>query len=692
MKTSCGWAHTEVMSTHQIARRLIAPLVIALLLGLIAPTSATGVAAQRCLGRVATTFAKPGVVTRGTAGPDVIIGTNGPDIIKGLGGNDIICGRGGADRLVGGSGNDILVGGKGRDKIKGGRGADDLRGGPGNDFCSGGRGRDTYSRCERGVSAAPAELVSTSAGFDWTLPAAAEVGGGRLTGTDIDDDPEFVTGYFLSFGLRWKDLNPAPGDFDFSIVQDTLDQIGDRDLTVRLEVVGWCDVPNWAKPSLNHLSAGTVVFWDDAYLEALSPLINAFAQQFAANDRVVGVYLPIADGEFDPDGDCGGSRDGWGEMWMESDVLAEAQSDFGFTPAGFEDSVKDIVDSWVGAFSPHQSKLAYMNLDQLFVGEGDDHELYNAKMKLLGEYALAAGTGARDGQVESWLRYIDEPYGVGLQDTGDGSCRLTFDEQYAALMDGRYSSSENEFYGDHPWVLEAVGPIENQPYRFLVSSLRALQMRRNDLQIAEGEIASDSYRTQSMYPWLARVLGRNQGDTPDAFALLGERFARTSQVGPSYSNLCSVGGVTTVRNIERWLTEIGESEPTRRVDFPADEQWWGQDFYLDIDDHPFEYSARTSAEFAFDLDDVVALRRCGQNCDATLKVSYDATNAGASKLRVVSSLGRSARVKVRAGSGVKTASFELKGVAFENSLKGAADLLVRADEDLPILMVRLVFN
>jgi hypothetical protein len=333
-----------------------------------------------------------------------------------------------------------------------------------------------------------------------------------------------------------------------------------------------------------------------------------------------------------------------------------------------------------------------MNLDQLFVGGGEDHELYNAKMKLLGEYALAAGTGARDGQVESWLRYIDEPYGVGLQDTGDGSCRLTFDEQYAALIDGRYSSSENEFYGDHPWVLEAVGPIENQPYRFLVSSLRALQMRRNDLQIADGEIASDSYRTQSMYPWLARVLGRNQGDTPDAFALLGERFARTTQVGPSYSNLCSVGGVTTVRNIERWLTEIGESEPTRRIDFPADEQWWGQDFYLDIDDHPFEYSARTSLEFAFDLDDVVALRRCGQNCDATLKVTYDASHTGASKLRVVSSLARSARAKVRAGSGVETASFELKGVSFDNSLKGAADLLVRADEDLPILMVRLVFE
>ena len=90
-----------------------------------------------------TIVAKPGTVTMGTAGNDVIVGTEGDDRIAGLGGNDTIYGLGGNDKLSGGDGNDRVCGGAGTDELAGGPGADELFGGDGNDSLAGDLGADT---------------------------------------------------------------------------------------------------------------------------------------------------------------------------------------------------------------------------------------------------------------------------------------------------------------------------------------------------------------------------------------------------------------------------------------------------------------------------------------------------------------------------------------------------------------------
>ena len=113
----------------------------------------------RCAGRRPTIVARPGRLTRGTRGADVIVGTSRPDRIDGRGGNDVICagegndrvaGGGGRDRLLGGdgrdrmwgrSGDDRMEGGSGSDRLTGGSGSDRLIGGPGNDAVAGGAGR-----------------------------------------------------------------------------------------------------------------------------------------------------------------------------------------------------------------------------------------------------------------------------------------------------------------------------------------------------------------------------------------------------------------------------------------------------------------------------------------------------------------------------------------------------------------------
>jgi hypothetical protein len=86
--------------------------------------------------------AEPGVVTSGTAGPDVIYGTAGDDRIAALGGDDLVFGLGGADQLAGGDGNDTLCGGAGADSLAGGAGDDVLVGDAGTNRLAGGVGTD----------------------------------------------------------------------------------------------------------------------------------------------------------------------------------------------------------------------------------------------------------------------------------------------------------------------------------------------------------------------------------------------------------------------------------------------------------------------------------------------------------------------------------------------------------------------
>ena len=95
-----------------------------------------------CDGEKATIEAKPGVITMGTSGKDVIVGTSAADTINSLGGNDVICGVDGSDVIDSGSGDDLVFGGDGDDKVVAGRDNDEVHGDTGDDIIKGGRGRD----------------------------------------------------------------------------------------------------------------------------------------------------------------------------------------------------------------------------------------------------------------------------------------------------------------------------------------------------------------------------------------------------------------------------------------------------------------------------------------------------------------------------------------------------------------------
>ena len=167
-------------------RTVMLAAALALLATAFGFVSSSANAQSSCFGRTPTIIAKPGVVTVGTKGPDVILGTSGNDIIKGRGGRDLICsgagadsvyggkGRdyidlgGGADKATGGSGHDFIAGGNGNDVIRGKRGNDEIRAEGGADRCYGGPGRDFLHSCNdkpatsasaSGLSNAEAEMA-----------------------------------------------------------------------------------------------------------------------------------------------------------------------------------------------------------------------------------------------------------------------------------------------------------------------------------------------------------------------------------------------------------------------------------------------------------------------------------------------------------------------------------------------------
>lgn len=118
-------------------RRLTQVPVALLVAGLVwlgLPTTASSAVTVRCFGRIATKV--------GTNGPNVLRGTPHVDVLVGLRGNDRFLGFGSRDYICGGAGVDLVHAGRGSDRVKGGVGADLLIGDAGNDSLIGDRGHD----------------------------------------------------------------------------------------------------------------------------------------------------------------------------------------------------------------------------------------------------------------------------------------------------------------------------------------------------------------------------------------------------------------------------------------------------------------------------------------------------------------------------------------------------------------------
>ncbi len=525
-------------------------------------------------------------------------------------------------------------------------------------------------------------------GFDWQLPAKTPSTPYSGLVDEIGEPSSYATVAFVM--LRWDQLNPAKNRFDFSSLDSALQASHNKKLLIRLEVNSACEAPRWALKQLRSSKKKSLIFWDSQYAELLKPLINAFAKKYAANQRISGVQLGIGDGEYN--GSCSefSHKDGWGEFWMSDKELAEAEDKFGLNPALFYRSTKQIIDIYANAFGKYKRKLAFTNLDPYF-SWGDRSLKYDKLMPGIARYVLDKGLGNRDGEVEVWMRYLYDTYGVYFKKHADNTCSLGMDESFANKIKGRYWGTENEFYGNEDYILDYGGPRKNQPYRFMVSSLRALQMRRNHIMIHSTGMVGLHHpviKTQPFMRYLAKTLGKQMGDTPDAFILLGERYIKADRV-EGYSDsgeACINNNKIAVRSFGRWLTEKSNSRPALRINMPENEKRWGQGAYLP-DGISYEYSARKGNKFSFDLNNQLVKARCSQGCKAIIKITFKDTHAASMSLNLAER--KTSPYKTRGDGQIKTVSFKVQTTF--NDGKGN-DFILRMEKEMPVIMARVVFS
>ena len=533
----------------------------------------------------------------------------------------------------------------------------------------------------------PAGPIVTD-GLDWSLPKSVGLSpDGALIGDPWDTPlPDYVRAVFLE--LDWRDVNPEAGVFDFSRIDDFLAEQAPRQIVFRINWYGACGAPQWALDELPAMDDGTLVFWTQAYARTLAPLAQALGARYGPNPRIAGIYLGFGDGQMSGP-DCTSDADGWGEFWMTQDEIRLAERRFGFSPAALEQGTRRLTRLFARAFGPHSGKLAFTNIARY---TSETASPYNAVVHRLADGIRAHGIGMRNGEIETWGRYIDPVFGARLTPAPGHTARLSTDEAFARTIGARYWGDENEFYGPEKYVLEYAGPYANQGYRFYVSTMRALQMRLNHNAVSVAAtlaLPESPWHPQALLAYQARVLGRTMENTPDAFTVLGERLVAADYLRPSLATPEVVDhGAVRIRGIERWLSEIGESTPAFRIDMPEDEQNWAQ--YLMPEDVDYEYAARRGARFLFDLSDDLVARRCLRACRVTLKLSY--LGEAPARFFVRTATGQTQSLAITADNAIHTASFTLD-TRFANSLEQGADFTVESETGaLTLLMARVVFD
>lgn len=625
--------------------------------------------------------------------------------------------------------------------------------------------KDIVNKKVKSILAVAALTVPVSAysdswlyeGFDWSLPDYATVSeyGAMLdiNGNQMFDDGE-VRGALIR--VLWRESEANKGEFNFDRLESILEELNGGPALVRLEVNSKCHMPDWA--SIPHSRTQNLQFWKPEYIEQLSGFVTKFAEEYKDDPRVVGVHLGMSDGEYyqnlgngNIQSNCpggttyeelvdGSGRAGWGEFYwtVSADPLNDTdpnreQSIYeadGLTPENFESSVINIIDMYVDAFgAANAGKLVFMSYDDHGSAE------YIKKLETIHEYALSKGLGNRGGQIEAWMRNTDNVYGVNLV-TGsntDGSCSANFHERFADSIAGRYWGEEIEFFGDLGYVTDAavnpsgfVGPLSNQAYRFYVSSMRALQLRRNHFSIhlpghnylrsindqyeyeytnagAYDSALLTKYKSGDFITYLSKTLGRTRSDTPDAFLVFGERTIRTrsglypTEYRPGNTRepcliTANNRGYTTVSDFGRWLSVVSKTEgdESMRKDLPRSENNWGLIMSAPRNGSTYELYARKSNAIYLDINDQLIQERCANSCNIQVKVVFKDDRV--MSLQTVPTNGTPSETLTTFGGGqTRTATFELNDFSGGGSLP---DFHIKTldGSDLSVLMMRVNFE
>jgi hypothetical protein len=511
----------------------------------------------------------------------------------------------------------------------------------------------------------------TIEGWDWSLPEKVEPAANSLVGLQriFGLDKEFIP-LELNFKangvgilwVKWRDIEPKEGVYDFSRVLSRIQQANAVGLDVVLRVLTCSklrgigaaaidrgDAPLWLEdhgvPLLPRKKESHNLNFDPAHPEFHQRYLRLVAELAKAGipQRVKAAYVGYASHSF---GD-------------------EGIGPFPEADAGKNDAlplVRERLDAWAQAFVGMEHRV--------FMG-GSSH------------YGFAKGFGVRRGFVEMYL------YNIPNEDLGqqvDAAGYLYVDEQAPVISRHLFNGEVNEEY-DSGWATAERGyrfgsTTNSFPYRYFTSTLRALQMRCT-------YIHTTGYLVPEMLPFLSLQLGRTVEDAPDVWTFLRTSYLKASNYRKSDTRnrvitVAEEQDGIPVKNFERWLYQrdaVGyETRPAIKIE-QSIKMWMVQDGRY------FDYIARAGKRIGFDIDD----RWVARGGNLAIKVTY--VDAQAGNLQLMFNQGKAVKTRRLLGDGrLKTATFLLADLQ-GNSLDHGFDFVIQGDGDtnkVVISMVRVV--
>jgi hypothetical protein len=378
-------------------------------------------------------------------------------------------------------------------------------------------------------------------GWDWSLPE-------RVT-------PEIYSGFFnfaerpsqqiriIGWHPKWADWHIAPGRYDFSSLERKLDEAhaGNFRIGIRLQSVVKPNVPEWViahyqppETKLGGRFAPTIVApWHADVRKQFEEFIAELGSRGFHRDPAF-VFASIH----------GISQSTGEEFSLPPLDIRHLEQTTGLTPQSMREWILGRISAWGSAFGDQAYKLAWVGNSGAFAGE------YSKVAGEAVELALSLGMGTRGGFIEMY-NYMWNERAVGQYRSQDGY--LMTDEQFPAIVNGSFFADENEEYITvKRWRF---GRLEEDEHRWRISTLRALQMRRNFL--ATYPMAMDIDRHLTEYTRLS--MGKTIDNTPDAWSYLREAYVRETQ-----------GKALPLKNMERWLFQRdlpgGMTQPAVRVE------------------------------------------------------------------------------------------------------------------------------
>lgn len=501
-------------------------------------------------------------------------------------------------------------------------------------------------------------------GWDWSLPAGIKTSPTAFVNIPNNPNSGIPCRNLDQIRMTWNELEPTEGTYRWDLLRTSIDQSiakGYSGVVLRIwgsvwEVVAYPDrtipltkwpggtlaAPRWLrsgaykvpliemKPS-SHVT--TTADWqiincdimDAVYHEKYKRFIRAFgASGIPAMNEVALVNLTYRSHS----------------MGEEFTDYKDAESTA--TPNQIAQRTQERIDVWVEAFGSNRRKLMYVKND---------------------EYAGKIGIGTRGGYVEMYNHLCHVPE---IGQYIDEYRYMYVDENNPFIKSGVAFGDENEEYST---TTTKFGNYATFGYRYMISSLMMLKMRRNYAMLAKETL------NPGLLYWTGLEMGRTIEDTPDVWCWLNECYLSSST---------NDGKKAPVKNVERWLFQRDspgyETEPYLQV--PLTKALW----YNDYANYPYDYVARRGLKMGFAVDDRYLSDKPEK---VAIKITFYDGIAGTLKL-VYNDCKTNNEVscKSEGTDAFKTATFfitiacKAKGMDY--------DLEIHSPERVPVNMVRVI--